>query len=171
MWEILQGETPQKAELIYKKLYTYSYMFKFQSPSKYSLFDAIHLLRQCFHCSKQFLNLFLMPSSASAIFVSPSPHWQIVSLWGLSSSGKTKKDHSGRDQVNIEGGALGSCCFGSKTAEHSVQCGQVHSSMTHHEMGKWVEGVFKKKIAEAKRSLSHQCQLVHWCRCVTRTLT
>ena len=32
-------------EFIYKKLCIYSYMFKVQSPSKYSPFDAIHLSR------------------------------------------------------------------------------------------------------------------------------
>ena len=32
----------------------YFYMFKFQSPSKYSPFDVIHILRCFFHCSKQF---------------------------------------------------------------------------------------------------------------------
>ena len=49
------GETPTRQNVCIKNC-LYSYMFKFQSPSKYSLFDAIHLLRQCFHCSKQFLN-------------------------------------------------------------------------------------------------------------------
>ena len=45
-------------------------MFKLQSPSKYSPFDAIYLLRCFFHCSKQFLNLsILMPFSVSAIFL------------------------------------------------------------------------------------------------------
>ena len=34
----------------------YSFMFKFQSPSRYSPFDAINLSRHFFHCSKQFLN-------------------------------------------------------------------------------------------------------------------
>ena len=44
-------------------------MFKLQSLSEYSPFDAIHLSRHFFHCSKQFLNtLILMPLSASAIF-------------------------------------------------------------------------------------------------------
>ena len=47
----------------------YSYMFKLQSPSKYSPFDAIDLLKHFFHCLKQFLDLsILMPLSASAIF-------------------------------------------------------------------------------------------------------
>ena len=34
---------------------------------------------------------------------------------------------------------MGSCCFCSKTAEHSEQCGQVH----YHEMGKHIERGFK----------------------------
>ena len=38
---------PPKTEFIYNKLCIYSYMFKLQSLSKYSPFDAIHLLR-CF---------------------------------------------------------------------------------------------------------------------------
>ena len=39
---------PQKTELIYKKLYIYSYMFTLESLSKYSPFDAIYLLRHFF---------------------------------------------------------------------------------------------------------------------------
>ena len=51
------------------KMCIYSYMFKLQSPSKYSPFDAVHLMRHFFHCSKQFLNmLILMPFSAFATF-------------------------------------------------------------------------------------------------------
>ena len=46
---------PKKWNL-FKKLCIYSYMFKWQSPSKYLPFDTIHLLRHFFHCSKQFLN-------------------------------------------------------------------------------------------------------------------
>ena len=44
-------------------------MFKAQSPSEYSPFDAIHPLRLFSHSPKQFLNLsILMPFRASAIF-------------------------------------------------------------------------------------------------------
>ena len=44
-------------------------MVKFQSPSKYSPFDLIHLSRYVFYCSKQFLNSsILMSLSASATF-------------------------------------------------------------------------------------------------------
>ena len=58
-----------KMEFTYKKLCIYSYMFKLQSPSNYSPFDAIQLLKFFFYCSEQFsdpsiLKLF----SASAIF-------------------------------------------------------------------------------------------------------
>ena len=59
---------PPKMEFIHKKLCTYSYMFKLQSPSKCSLWDAVHVLRHFFRCPKQFLNsLILVPFSASAI--------------------------------------------------------------------------------------------------------
>ena len=45
-----------------------------------------------FHYSKQFLSsLTLIPFSASAIFVSPLPHQQNVSLSGLFYLGKPKK--------------------------------------------------------------------------------
>ena len=44
-------------------------MFKLQTPSKYSPFHAIHLLRCFVHCSKQFLNSSIsMPFSASTVF-------------------------------------------------------------------------------------------------------
>ena len=78
------GRTPPKAECIYKKLCIYSYVFKPQSPSKYSPFDAIHLLR-CFSPAQnsfwthQFWGiLVLLP-----LFVLSPPHWQTVSRWGL----------------------------------------------------------------------------------------
>ena len=58
---ITRGD-PQNMEFIYKKLHICFYIFKLQSPSKYSLFDAIHLSR-CFPiCLQQSLNLLvLMP--------------------------------------------------------------------------------------------------------------
>ena len=64
-----EGDPKNTRIFLLKYLCIYSYMFKLQSPSKYSPFDAIHLLRHFFHCSKQFLNLsILIPFSASAIF-------------------------------------------------------------------------------------------------------
>ena len=141
------GGPPKKTEFIFFKLCIYSNMFKFQSPSKYSPFDAIHLLRLLFYCSEQFLNLTtLMPFSASAIFCFTSSTWQNVSLWGLFSSVETKRKSCsvGRSWVNRKGGAPGLWCFWSKTAEHSAWCGQVHSSITHHDMGNHTERVIKK---------------------------
>ena len=65
---LIQGEPP-KREFIYKMLCVYFHMFKPQSPSKHSLFDAIYLSRYFFHCSKQFLNsLILVPFRASVVF-------------------------------------------------------------------------------------------------------
>ena len=58
-------------------------------------------------------------------FVSLLPHQQNISLWGpflIQGNKKTQKCCSGWDPVNREGGAQGS-----KTAEHSVKCGQVRS--------------------------------------------
>ena len=63
---------PHKKEFIYKKLCIYSYMFKLQPPSNFFPFDAKHLTRLFFHCSKvfEFVNLsILMPFSISAIFL------------------------------------------------------------------------------------------------------
>ena len=44
-------------------------MFKLQSLSKYSPFDAIHLSRCFFHCSKQFLNSSILMPFSSAVFL------------------------------------------------------------------------------------------------------
>ena len=41
----MRGDPPQK-EFIYKTLCIYSYMFKLQSPSKHSPFDAMRLWRR-----------------------------------------------------------------------------------------------------------------------------
>ena len=54
--EHMKGD-PKNPEFIYKILCIYSYMFKLQSPSKYSPSNAICLSRCFFHCSKEVLNL------------------------------------------------------------------------------------------------------------------
>ena len=89
-------------------------------------------------CQFWFL-LVLLPFFAYSL-----PHWWKISLWGISSPGATEKNLSGQDWVNREGGAWGSCYFWLKTAEHSAWCGQVLSQITHHEIGKSIERVFKK---------------------------
>ena len=64
----IYDERLKKTEFIKKCVFIYSYMFKLQSPSKYS-FDAIHLLRHFLHCSKQFLNSSVfMPFFVSKLF-------------------------------------------------------------------------------------------------------
>ena len=133
---------PKKQELIYKKLCIYFYMVKLQPLSKFTLFDAIHLFfstaENSFWICRFWCLLVLLP-----FFVSPLPHWLNVSLWGIFSTRGNKKSHLGQDWVNREGGAWESCCIWSKTAEHSVQCGWVHSQIAHCEMGKHVERIFK----------------------------
>ena len=120
---------PQNPEFIYKKFCICSYMFKVQSPSKYSPFDAIHLSRYFCHCSKQFLNSsILMPFSASAFFYftfsTLAKHFPLGTFFVKENK---KKSCLGWDQVNRKGGAWESCRFWSQTAEHSSWCGQVHS--------------------------------------------
>ena len=106
---------PKNPEFIYKKLCIYSYMFKFQSPSKCSPFDAVNLSR-CFpHGSKQFWtidfdNILCFTSSTSAKLF----HLRTLFIWG------NKKCHLRQDWVNREGRAWGSCCFWSKTADYWV---------------------------------------------------
>ena len=119
--EIYEGGL-KNLEFIYKKFCIYSYIWKLQSPSKYSPFDVIRLLRLFSTAQKQFLDLLiLMLFSVSAFFVSPLPYRQNIFLWRLFSSGKTKKSCSGRDQVNVEGGPWESSCFGQKLL--NTQCG------------------------------------------------
>ena len=111
------------------KMCIYSSMLKLQLPSKYSPFDAIHLLRlfsstqnSCW--TRRFWCLLVL----LLFFVSPLLHQQIISLcdfFHLRKQINKQKSHSGPDPVNREGGAQESCCFWSKTAEHSALCGQV----------------------------------------------
>ena len=142
------GGSPKYLEFIYKKLCIYSYMFNLQSSSKHSPFDAIHLWRPFFHCSTWVLNLsILMPFSVSAFvclfFISPLPYHKMFPFENFFHPAKQKNSHSGWDQVNREGGTWGSCHFWSKTAEHSVCCGQVR-----YEIGKCIESLQKNNSLE-----------------------
>ena len=110
-----------------------------------------------FHCLKQDLNTsILIPFSASTVFLFYLFHThKMFPFEDFFHQGNEKKNRLGRrDQVNREGGVQGSCCFCSKTVEHSAWCGQVCSWVTHHEMGKHIERMLKKKFTEAERSLS-----------------
>ena len=67
-------------------------MFYLQSPSKYSPLDALHPLRLFSSAQNSFWThpfwclLVLLP-----FFVSPFPHWQNITLWGLFQLGKPRK--------------------------------------------------------------------------------
>ena len=128
----IYNKEPPQTEFIYTKLCIYSYMFKLQSPSKYSTIDAIHLSRHFFLLLKQFWTqwflclLLLLPFLF--YFFNTSKTFPLRK-WGLFSSRETNKQKSlsEQDQVNREGGMPGSSRLWSKTAKHSLQCGQVHS--------------------------------------------
>ena len=84
-------------------------MFKLQSPSKYSPFHDVHLLRHFFPLlKKQFLNLWiLMPFSASDLFgFTSSTSAKTFPLRTFFILGN-KQSHMGQDPVNREGGAWG----------------------------------------------------------------
>ena len=145
-------------------------MFKFQFPSEYSPHDAMHLPRRFFHCSKQFLkSLILMPFMLLLLFVSPFPHQQNVSLWGLSSSGEIKQT------IKVTLGKIG------WMGGNGCQLFLVKNCWTQCSLGRctcispimeWANALKEssKKLTEAECSLSHQRQLVHWYRWVPRTL-
>ena len=126
-------------------------MFKLQSPSKYSPFDAIHLSRCFFHCSKQFLNsLILMPFKKA--FLPFSVFW-------IGKESFENSFHSGKKSLlrvrlgeyagwNIVGMPyLVKHCWTRST----VWAGALIN--THHEMSKHAE--CSKKFTEAKHSLSN----------------
>ena len=137
-------EGAPKKDKVYKKLCFYSYMFKVQSPSKYSLFDAIHIPR-LFSTVQTVLNSsILTPFSASAIFFSPLPHQQNVSLRGILSSRETKKKFLGskikwlgRLGTGVRPFLVNSCWTPSV-----VWAGAPW--ITHHEMGKVLKESSKK---------------------------
>ena len=133
-------------------------MFELQSPSKYSPFDAIHLLRRFFPLLKNdfwirwfWCLLVLLLFCLFVCFISPTLAkcfpLRTFFIWGIK-----KTSLLGWSWVTRKGGTWGSC-FLSKTAEHSAQCGQVHLKITHHEMGKHIERVFKKKNSLSQTQL------------------
>ena len=95
-----------------------SYMFKYQSPSKYSPFDAGHLSRCFLHFSKQVLHTsILMPFTAYAIFCftsSTSTKCFPLRTFFIGETAKKVARSEGSDQVNRDNGAWGWCHFGSK---------------------------------------------------------
>ena len=148
-------------------------MFKLQSPSKYSPFDTVHLrhfplLKTVFKFvdfnAFWWLCLFFL-------IVSPLPHQQNVSLWGLFSSGETKKKVAWGGIEWIERvGHGGRAVFGQKLLNTQHCVGRyAHKS----PIVKWAKMLNEslKKFTTAEYSLLQQHQLVQWYRWVPRTLT
>ena len=132
----------------------YSYTFKLQSPSKYSPFDVIHLSRLFFHCSNQFwTHQFWCLLVLLTFFVSPRPHRQNVSLQGLFSSGKTKKNCWGWDWMHRGRVVLVKNCWTLTTVWAGVFVNHPLWMHTHIES-------LQKQFTEAECSLSQQRQLV-----------
>ena len=121
-------------------------MFKHQLPSKYSLFDAIHLSICFFHCSKQFLNLsIVMPFSVSTIFLFYFFH--ISKMFPFKDFfHPAKQNHYSRwvGHRDYAGGFFVVVCL--FLSKHSACCRLACSKITHDEMGKGVERVFKKML-------------------------
>ena len=160
-------------EFIYKKLCIYSYVFKLKPASKYSPFDAIHLMRNFFHYSTVFE---LVDFDAFQCFCHFWFHLfhiakMFLSLWGLFSSGETnKKSHSGRDLMNRECGAWVHVVFGQKLLNTQCSVGSFAGKLPVMKLAN-TEKSLQKKFTEAEHSLSQQHQLVHWYGWVPRTLT
>ena len=123
-------------------------MFKFQSLSNYSPFEAIHLLRLFFTAQKFLNSSILMPFSASTIFVSPLPHQQNVSLWGLFSTAETKEKIAwGKIMWIGRVGHRGQAIFGQKLLNTQSSAGRcVHESPIPMEWANMLKESKKKKI-------------------------
>ena len=83
-------------------------------------------------------------------FVSLLLYWENISLWGFFHEENKIVAQGQIGWIGRKGGAWTSCHFWSKTTEHSAWCGQVCSQISHHEMGKCGERVFKKKFSQTQ---------------------
>ena len=142
-------------DFICKKLCVYSYMFKLQSASKFSTFDAMHLWR-CFIPAQEsfWIHRFWCLLVLLLAFVLPLPHSSTSPLRTFFIQGNKKKGRPRQEQITREGGAWGSCCFGSKTAEHSAQgwAGALLNHPSWNGQTHWKN--LQKKFTEAGCSLS-----------------
>ena len=122
-------------------------MFKCQSPLQYSPFDAIHLSRPFFHCSKQFLSLsVLMPFSVSAVFCFSSPtSGKCFSLRTFFIRGNKKKSCLGKIEWIGRMGHGAHAVFGKKLLNTQCSVGRCAcKSPIMKWMGKRIETVFKR---------------------------
>ena len=138
-------------------------MCKLQSPSTTSPFDkntyrdVFSTVQNSFWTYQCWCLLVLL-----AFFVSSLPHQQNLSLCGLFHLGKQSNKKATWGEIWWTGrvGHRGHADSSQKVpnTQRSVgRCTQVE--ITHHEMGKHVERVFKKKFTEAEHSPSQQHQL------------
>ena len=100
----------------------YFYMFKLQSPSKYSIGDGIHLSRYFFPLLKtvsELIDFWCLLVLLLLVYFCFFPHRQqcfpleIFFFWGNKQKGN-KKVTWGWDRVNRKSGAWGSCHFSEK---------------------------------------------------------
>ena len=137
-------------------------MFKLQSPS-----SALHLMQYTYQ------DVFPLRKTCLLMLLPFSFHlFHIRKTWGLFSFGETKKSCSGQDWGNGEGGKQeGILCLVKNCRIPSVIWAGV---LVNYPIMKWASAMKeckKKNLTEAECSLSQQCQLAHWYRCVPRTLT
>ena len=156
---------PKKWQYVYKNLCIYPYLFKLQSLSKYSQFNAMHLFRLFFPMLKTVFELidfdtFLCFCHFFSFISSTSAKW--FSL-GAFLSTQRKIGWIGKVKHGVHGDFVQKLV----NIQHGVGRGTHQSPIM-----KWENtlNVKKKKITEAECSLS-QCKLVHWYRWVPRTLT
>ena len=145
-------------------------MFQLQSRSMYSPFDAIHLSKHFFHCSKRFSThqflclLVLLLFSLFHFF-----HFgKCFPLRTFSTRETNKNSLSGAKIRWI--GRVDHVGFGQKLL--NTQHGKGRCTCKSPIM-KWTNTLKEtsEKFTEGKCSLLQQCQLVHWYRWVPRTLT
>ena len=168
----MQGRTPKYCNLFIKNVWIYSHMFKLQSLSQYSPFDAIHLLRlfstaqnrfwtHWFWCLLVFPLFFCFTSSILAKHFS----LRIFFIWG----NKKNVSHSQIRWIRRVGHGS-HAIFGPKLLNTQCSVGRCADKLP---ITKWANVLKEssKKFTKAERSLSQQCQLVHWYRWVSRKLT
>ena len=145
----------RKKEFIYKKQCIYCYMFKLQSPSKSSPFDAV-LLSRCFSAAQTVFELVnLMPFSASTVFCFTSStlakRFPLRSFFIWETKKKLLGARSGEWGVQHGDHAV----FGQKLMNtQSARCGQVRSYISYQATGNRAESLKRFTKAERSRSLS-----------------
>ena len=149
----------------------YFYMFKLQSPSKYSIGDGIHLSRYFFSTAQNsfWTHRFLMPFSASAVFCFTSSTSAKCFHLRTSSFGKQRKSYSGDIGWIGRVGHRGHAIFGQKLPNTQRDVGRCVLNLPSRNGQMPSES--SKKFTEAKCSLSQHHQLVYWYKWVSKTFT